>query len=151
MAYSETFFVPREISRQEIEGLKRDRLRAPRRAVEAGFDVFEVHAAHGHLVHEFLSPVSNKRTDEYGGGGVEGRTRLLLEIVEGVRAAIPDKMPLFVRISATDRLEEVEGFGPEARWTVEESAKLAGLLADRGVDLLDVLSGGKDPKRHPHA
>ncbi|KAK0631288.1 FMN-linked oxidoreductase [Immersiella caudata] len=140
------FPVPREVSLAEIEELKGDFVSAARRAVEAGFDIVEVHAAHGYLLHEFLSPVSNKRGDGYG-GDFEGRTRLLLEVVEGVRGVIPEGMPLFVRISATDWLEGIE----EESWAVEESARLAGLLADRGVDLLDVSSGGNDPRGLPKA
>lgn len=149
VAFSETFPMPREMNLQEIEELKRDWVSAAKRAVEAGFDVVEVHAAHGYLLHEFMSPVSNLRTDKYG-GSFENRVRLLLEVVEGVRGAIPEGMPLFVRISASDWLEGVEGFGKEKSWTVEDSVRLAPLLAERGVDLLDVSSGGNSPKGHPH-
>ncbi|KAK4444728.1 hypothetical protein QBC34DRAFT_359505 [Podospora aff. communis PSN243] len=146
--FSPDFPVPREMTLAEIEEVKADFVAAARRAVEAGFDVVEVHAAHGYLLHEFLSPVSNRRGDGYG-GGFEGRVRLLLEVVEGVRGVIPEGMPLFVRISATDWLEGVEGVGES--WTVEQSARLAGLLADRRVDLLDVSSGGNDTRGVPRA
>lgn len=90
--------------------------------------------------------MSNRRGDEYG-GSFENRTRLTLEVVEGVRAAIPSDMPLFVRVSATDWLEEVEGFGPEKSWTVPDTVRLAELLAERGVDVLDVSSAGSHPKQ----
>jgi 2,4-dienoyl-CoA reductase-like NADH-dependent reductase (Old Yellow Enzyme family) len=104
--------------------------------------------AHGYLIHSFLSPVSNHRTDAYG-GSFENRTRLAVELVEETRAIIPKDMPLFFRISATDWLEEVSEI-PES-WTVEQTVKLAGILADKGVDVLDVSSGGNHPKQHPHA
>lgn len=120
---------------------------AVKRSLAAGFDAIEIHSAHGYLLHEFLSPVANKRTDQYG-GSFENRTRLLIETAELVRAAIPEDMPLFVRVSATDWLEEVKEI--EASWTVEETAKLAQILADKGVDLLDVSSGGNHPLQHPH-
>lgn len=142
LAYAEGFCRPRELSLKEIEDLKADFVRAALRAVAAGFDVIELHNAHGYLLHSFVSPVSNKRTDQYG-GSFENRVRLTLEIVEAIRAEIPKDMPLFVRISATDYLEELPEF-PES-WTVKDSAKLAALLADRGVDLLDVSSGGLHP------
>lgn len=140
--YADDHCQPRALSLEEIEQLKADFVRAARRAVAAGFDVIELHNAHGYLLHEFLSPVSNKRTDQYG-GSFENRVRLTLEIVEAIRADIPKDMPLFVRISATDWLEEVDEF-PES-WTVKDSAKLAVLLAERGVDVLDVSSGGLHP------
>ncbi|KAK7964202.1 hypothetical protein PG988_011176 [Apiospora saccharicola] len=145
---------PRTLSVEEIEQFKKDFVAAAQRAVAAGFDVIEIHSAHGYLLHEFLSPVSNKRTDNYG-GSFENRARLLLELTEQVRAAIPKDMPLLVRISASDWFEFAEEssearkeFHPsaEASWTVAQSEKLAPLLADRGVDLLDVSSGGAHPK-----
>ncbi|KAK8062378.1 hypothetical protein PG997_014475 [Apiospora hydei] len=132
---------PRALSVDEIEQFKKDFVAAAKRAVQAGFDVIEIHSAHGYLLHEFLSPVSNKRTDNYG-GSFENRTRLLLELTEQVRAAIPEDMPLLVRISASDCSTPT----PEASWTVAQSEKLAPLLAARGVDLLDVSSGGAHPK-----
>lgn len=141
--YNENFPVPREMTLEEIEEVKQDFVAAAKRAVAAGFDVIEVHNAHGYLLHEFVSPASNKRTDQYG-GSFENRVRLTLEIVELLRKAIPEDMPLFVRISATDWLEDVEGL---EGWTVEESVRLAKLLAERGVDLLDVSSGGNHPKQ----
>ena len=103
------------------------------RADKAGFDVVEIHAAHGYLLHEFLSPLSNKRDDTYG-GSFDNRTRIVLEVVDAVRAVWPGDKPLFVRFSAS---EWVEG-----GWTVEETAELSKVLGDHGVDLVDVSSGG---------
>jgi 2,4-dienoyl-CoA reductase-like NADH-dependent reductase (Old Yellow Enzyme family) len=106
---------------------------AARRALNAGFDFVEIHAAHGYLLHEFLSPLSNLRTDVYG-GGFDNRTRLLLEVVDAVRTVWPEHLPLFVRISATD--------WAEGGWNPDESVALARLLREHGVDLVDCSSGG---------
>lgn len=144
--FNDKFPRPRAMTLEEIEELKADFVRAAERAVKAGFDVIEVHNAHGYLLHEFLSPVANTRTDMYG-GSFANRTRLTLEIVEAIRAAIPKDMPLFVRISATDWMEGKPGF-PES-WTLSDSVKLAPLLAERGVDLLDVSSAGMHPAGIP--
>ncbi|QGN06899.1 NADH:flavin oxidoreductase/NADH oxidase [Halorhabdus sp. CBA1104] len=111
-------------------------------ALEAGFEIAEVHAAHGYLLHEFLSPVTNDRDDAYG-GDFESRTRLLREVVTAVRDVWPEENPIFVRISATDWLSDRDS------WTVDQSVRLAGDLADRGVDLIDVSSGGIAPASHP--
>ncbi|KAF4981315.1 hypothetical protein FZEAL_2848 [Fusarium zealandicum] len=139
--------IPKALTKEDIEALKADFVDAAQRAVKAGFDVIEIHTAHGYLLHQFLSPVSNQRTDSYG-GSFENRTRLLLEITELVRAVIPETMPLFVRISATDWFEfdpSLKNEFPES-WTVAQSAQLTSLLADRGVDLVDVSSGGVHAK-----
>lgn len=109
---------------------------AARRAFEAGFDFVEIHAAHGYLLHQFLSPLSNHRTDDYG-GSFDNRIRLLLEVTEAVRGVWPSHLPLFVRISATD--------WAEGGWNVDESVELARRLRDRGVDLVDCSSGGLTP------
>ncbi|WP_309103301.1 NADH:flavin oxidoreductase/NADH oxidase [Microbacterium sp.] len=106
---------------------------ATRRALEAGFDVLEIHGAHGYLLHQFLSPLSNRRTDEYG-GDLTNRARLLLRVVDAVRHAAGDDVPLFVRISATDHADG--GFTPEEAATVGEWAQ------EHGADLIDVSSGG---------
>ncbi len=106
---------------------------AATRALQAGFKVAEIHAAHGYLLQEFLSPLSNRRTDDYG-GSFENRTRLLLNVTEAVRSVWPAEYPLFVRISSTD--------WTEGGWTPEESARLAPLLQKAGVDLIDCSSGG---------
>ncbi|KAI1109271.1 hypothetical protein F5Y14DRAFT_444795 [Nemania sp. NC0429] len=146
IAFSSNNPSPRALTIDEIEELKQAFVDASKRAVKAGFDVIEIHSAHGYLLHEFLSPISNKRTDQYG-GSFENRTRLLLEVAEAVRAVIPQDMPLFVRVSGTDWFEfdkSPENPFPES-WTVAQSARLAGLLAEKGVDLLDVSSGGVHP------
>jgi 2,4-dienoyl-CoA reductase-like NADH-dependent reductase (Old Yellow Enzyme family) len=126
----------------DIDEFKNAWVAAVKRAITAGFDVIEIHNAHGYLLHNFVSPASNRRTDHYG-GSFENRIRLTLEIVMLTRQTIPDSMPLFLRISATDWLEH-EGYIGES-WTVEDSVKLAPLLAARGVDLIDVSSGGNHP------
>jgi 2,4-dienoyl-CoA reductase-like NADH-dependent reductase (Old Yellow Enzyme family) len=131
---------PRELSTAEIEGLVRDFAGAAERALGAGFDVLEIHAAHGYLLHEFLSPLSNRRTDEYG-GSFDNRARLLLRVVDAVRAVVPDATPLLVRISATDWVE--------GGWSVDDSVALARLLREAGVDLVDVSSGGNAPAEIP--
>ena len=109
---------------------------AARRAVDVGFEVLELHAAHGYLLHEFLSPLSNVRTDAYG-GSLENRARLLVEVVDAVRAAVPDATPLFVRVSASDWVE--------GGLDVEQVAEVTRTLAGHGVDLIDVSSGGNSP------
>jgi len=120
----------------DIDGIQKviaDFQNAAKRALKAGYKLVEIHAAHGYLVHQFLSPLSNHRTDSYG-GSFENRIRLLLEIVEGVRGVWPLYLPLFVRISATD--------WAEGGWNLDESVKLAAILKDKGVDLIDTSSGG---------
>jgi len=131
------------MSISEINQLKKDFVKAANRAVEAGFDVIELHFAHGYLVSSFLTPAVNKRTDQYG-GSFENRTRLALELVEEVRAVIPESMPLFVRISASDWLDTNPDYTGES-WTVDQAAKLAELFSERGVDVIDVSSGGNHP------
>jgi 2,4-dienoyl-CoA reductase-like NADH-dependent reductase (Old Yellow Enzyme family) len=128
--------VPRALATEEIPGVVEAFGRAAARALSAGFDVIEVHAAHGYLIHQFLSPLVNTRTDRYG-GSFENRTRLCLEIVEAVRAVWPDRLPVFVRISATD-------WAPGG-WELEQSVELSRLLRERGVDLVDCSSGGAVP------
>jgi len=124
---------PRALTVAEIKDLVEAFVAAAVRAVKAGFDVVEIHAAHGYLFHQFYSPLSNKRTDEYG-GSFENRVRFLLETVRAVRAALSDSVPLFVRISASDWVPE--------GWSIEESIELSRLMQDLGVDLVDVSSGG---------
>ena len=119
-----------------IEGLTKvisDFKAAAERALSAGFKVVEIHSAHGYLLHEFLSPLSNHRTDEYG-GSFENRSRLLREVIDAVKSVWPNENPLFVRISATD--------WTKGGWTLEESVKLAYILKDIGIDLIDCSSGG---------
>ncbi len=131
--FSADYPMPSEITVEEIERVTSEFAAAAKRSLAAGFRVVEIHAAHGYLLHEFLSPLSNRRTDEYG-GGFENRARLLLEVTAAVRAVWPERYPLFVRISATEWVEG--GFG------IEESVLLAGRLKELGVDLIDCSSGG---------
>lgn len=140
-AFSEHYPKPRAMSLAEIARFKHDFLLGVRRALRAGFDVIELHYAHGYLVSSFLSPAVNKRTDQYG-GSFENRTRLALELVEATRKIIPKGMPLFVRISATDWLDTNPDWGGRPSWTIDDSVKLAKLFAESGVDVLDISSGG---------
>ncbi len=128
----EGYATPREMTPAEIDAVVADFAAAARRAVEAGFEVLEVHAAHGYLLHQFLSPLSNTRTDEYG-GPLSGRARLVLRVVEAVRAAAPDTA-LFVRFSATD--------WAEGGWDVDETVQVAQWAAEHGADFFDISSGG---------
>lgn len=135
------YATPREATRDDIEQIVRDFVAAAERSLRAGFKVVEIHAAHGYLVHQFLSPASNQRTDEYG-GDFTGRTRLLIEIVDAVRKVWPAELPLFVRVSATDWLDEdIEGLDAPS-WTADQTVALVQLLEDHGVDLIDVSTGG---------
>jgi 2,4-dienoyl-CoA reductase-like NADH-dependent reductase (Old Yellow Enzyme family) len=124
---------PREMTRGDIDRIIADFATAARRAVQAGFRVLEIHAAHGYLLHEFLSPLSNRRNDEYG-GSLENRSRLLLEIVDVVRAEAGEDLAVFVRFSATDWVE--------GGWTPRDTSTVARWCADRGVDLFDISTGG---------
>lgn len=124
---------PEPLSQDGIQRVISGFASAARRALAAGFRVVEIHSAHGYLLHEFLSPLSNNRTDDYG-GSFGNRIRLLKQVTEAVRKELPDGNPLFVRISATD--------WTEGGWSLEESIKLAGILKDMGVDLIDCSSGG---------
>ncbi|HET6200220.1 MAG TPA: NADH:flavin oxidoreductase/NADH oxidase [Candidatus Acidoferrales bacterium] len=127
---------PREMSREEMSGVTKAFAAATRRALDAGFDVVEIHAAHGYLIDEFLSPLSNFRRDEYG-GTFENRTRFAREVTQAVRAEWPGKQPLFMRISATD--------WKEGGWDIEQSVELARAVKKMGVDLMDCSSGGIVP------
>ena len=124
---------PESLNKEGIHKVVSDFKAAAGRALVAGFNVIEIHSAHGYLLHEFLSPLSNQRTDEYG-GSFENRTRLLRQVINAVKSVWPAENPLFVRISATD--------WTEGGWTTEESVKLAYILKDMGVDLIDCSSGG---------
>ncbi|KAI0641387.1 FMN-linked oxidoreductase [Trametes meyenii] len=135
---------PKPLSKEEIHVIVEKWAAAAKRAVDAGIDVIEIHAAHGYLLHEFLSPVTNKRTDEYG-GSFENRSRIVVEVVDAIRKAIPESTPLFLRPSATDWLEKVAPEEPS--WRLEETVRLSALVAEHGVDLIDVSSGGADPRQ----
>ncbi len=131
--YSEEERIPHELTIEEIKKLVQDFQDSARRALEAGFDLIEIHAAHGYLIHQFLSPLSNVRTDEYG-GSFENRIRFLVEIVDAVNEVLDENHPLFVRISATEYAEN--------GWDLEESVELSKILKSKNVDLVDVSSGG---------
>ena len=133
IAYQESETAPIALNNQGIQKVLNDFQSATRRAVQAGYEVLEIHAAHGYLLHQFLSPLTNQRTDEYG-GSFENRIRLTLETVTAVQVEWPSNLPLFVRISATD--------WAEGGWSVEESVQLSQILKEKGVDLIDVSSGG---------
>jgi 2,4-dienoyl-CoA reductase-like NADH-dependent reductase (Old Yellow Enzyme family) len=128
--------IPRALDQAGIDGIIAAFEAGARRALAAGFQVIEIHAAHGYLLHEFLSPLSNQRSDAYG-GSLENRMRLLLQIAERLRGIVPAELPLFVRISATDWVE--------GGWDIESSVILAQRLRELGVDLIDVSSGGLIP------
>lgn len=140
LPFDQGWAVPREMGGSDLERVVEAFRLAAGRALEAGFDVVEVHAAHGYLIHEFLSPLTNHRTDGYG-GPLENRMRLLLEVVEAVRTIWPDDRPLFVRLSATD--------WAEGGLTVDDTVEVARALATRGVDLVDCSSGGALPDAVP--
>lgn len=131
---------PVALSVEEIGAVVTAFADATRRAMAAGFDTVEIHAAHGYLLHQFLSPLSNQRDDVYG-GSFESRARLLLETVDAVRATLPQTAPLLVRISGTDWID--------GGWDLAQSTRLAVLLEERGVDLVDVSSGGNAPASIP--
>ena len=129
---------PRPLTTGEIAGVIEDFVNAARRAVAAGFQVIEIHSAHGYLLHEFLSPLSNERTDDYG-GSFENRTRLVLEVMRAVRREVGEAVPVFVRLSSTDYIE--------GGWTIEDTVRLSARLKDEGCDLIDCSSGGVAPIR----
>ncbi|MFP7832841.1 NADH:flavin oxidoreductase/NADH oxidase [Marisediminicola sp. LYQ134] len=124
---------PHSLTVEEIAETVADFARAARRSIDAGFDVLEIHAAHGYLVHQFLSPLSNERTDAYG-GSLENRARVLVEIIRAVRDEVGDDVPLFVRFSATDYAE--------GGWDREQTATVAAWSRDAGADLFDISTGG---------
>ncbi|MET8514874.1 NADH:flavin oxidoreductase/NADH oxidase [Streptomyces sp. NPDC005077] len=143
LPFDEGHPVPHELTVDEIHGVVDQFREAARRALDAGFEVAEVHGAHGYLVGQFLSPHSNRRTDEYG-GSFDNRVRFALQVVDAVREVWPEDLPVFFRISATDWLTENDEDDREG-WTVDETVRLAKELQAHGVDLLDVSSGGNAP------
>jgi 2,4-dienoyl-CoA reductase-like NADH-dependent reductase (Old Yellow Enzyme family) len=134
--FSPNYAVPQRLDQAGIAGVVKAFADAARRADAAGFDFIEVHGAHGYLLHEFVSPLANQRTDGYG-GSFENRIRMPLEVADAVREAWPDHLPMFMRISATD--------WAEGGWTADEAVGLARRLGEHGVDLVDVSSGGQVP------
>jgi len=127
---------PAALATAEIADVVRAFADAARRSVDAGFDIVEIHCAHGYLLHSFLSPISNQRDDEYG-GDLAGRCRIVRDVARAIRRVIPDAMPLLLRLSCTDWLE-----AEERGWTLDESVALARWLREDGVDLIDCSSGG---------
>ena len=138
LAFDENSLMPKEMSIEDIRALVAAFRTAAQRALDAGFQVVEIHGAHGYLIHEFLSPLSNRRTDDYG-GNFRNRTRLLGEVILAVREVWPERLPLLLRISATD-------WAPGDGWEIEQSIELARWVKPLGVDLIDVSSGGTLPK-----
>lgn len=136
-AFDEKSIVPRQMTRDEIAHVVQAFAETSRRAGDAGAKIIEVHSAHGYLLHEFLSPLSNQRTDEYG-GTFENRARFLHEVIAAIRQVWPERYPLFVRISATDWID--------GGWDLEQSIALAKTLKTLGVDLIDCSSGGAAPR-----
>lgn len=136
------FPAPHELTLAEVKAVVDAFAAAARRAEAAGFDVVEIHAAHGYLLHSFLSPISNQRTDEYG-GSLENRTRIVLEVIDAVRAVWPQGKPVFLRVSTTDWIEENPA-DDRASWTLAQTVRLSTWAAEHGVDLIDASSGGLD-------
>jgi 2,4-dienoyl-CoA reductase-like NADH-dependent reductase (Old Yellow Enzyme family) len=137
LTFADDYPMPHALTSDGIREIVDAFAQSARRASDAGFRVIEIHAAHGYLIHEFLSPLSNRRQDEYG-GSFENRTRLLREIAAAVRVSWPGRAPLFVRISATDWVD--------GGWDVQQSVELARALKPLGVDLIDCSSGGNVPR-----
>lgn len=138
LAYSEEYKVPKEMSKEDIKTVIKAFKEGAKRALAAGFDAIEIHGAHGYLINEFLSPLTNKRTDEYG-GNLENRSRFLKEIVREVRKVWPENKPLIVRVSAEDYVKE--GNHPE------DLAEILNLVKEEGVDIVDVSSGAVVPAK----
>ena len=136
LPFADNYPQPLALDEAGIQKVIADFRTAAQRTLAAGFQLIELHAAHGYLLHQFLSPLSNQRTDAYG-GSFENRIRLLLEVVRATREVWPAELPLFVRLSATD--------WTEGGWTIDESVRLAGLLKNQGVDLIDTSTGGNVP------
>ncbi len=133
LSFADTYPNPRAMTTADIAQVTDDFVAAAQRGLTAGFQVIELHMAHGYLLHEFLSPLSNQRTDEYG-GSLENRLRLPLAVARAVRAVVPQHLPLFVRISATD--------WADGGWDLAQSIEFCRRLKDLGIDLIDVSSGG---------
>jgi 2,4-dienoyl-CoA reductase-like NADH-dependent reductase (Old Yellow Enzyme family) len=139
LAFDERHYVPQEMTHDDIKRVVADFGAAAERALKAGFKIIEIHGAHGYLVNEFLSPLNNLRTDEYG-GSFSNRTRFLFEVIAAIRAVWPAELPLFLRISASD--------WADGGWTLSDSYDLVPLLLQNGVDLVDCSSGGVVPYAH---
>jgi 2,4-dienoyl-CoA reductase-like NADH-dependent reductase (Old Yellow Enzyme family) len=140
LPFADGYAAPEPLDTAGIADVTRAFADAARRALAAGFRALEIHAAHGYLLHQFLSPLSNRRDDDYG-GGLEGRSRLLREVVTAVRGVWPERLPLLIRLSATDWVD--------GGWGIEEAVDICRGLAPLGVDLVDVSSGGLIPTAAP--
>jgi len=136
LPFGETSPVPREMTTEDLEEVVSQFAAAVRRSLEAGFRAIEIHMAHGYLLHEFLSPISNQRTDAYG-GGLQNRTRFPLSVARAIRENWPSEFPLFARISCTDWVD--------GGWDLPQSVELSRCLKETGVDLIDCSSGGVVP------
>lgn len=143
LPFDERHTVPEELTAEGIREIVEQFAATARRALDAGFEVVEIHGAHGYLVNQFLSPHSNHRTDAYG-GSYENRVRFALEVVDAVREIWPGELPVFFRISATDWLSENEE-DPREGWTADDTVRFARQLKEHGVDLLDTSTGGNAP------
>lgn len=144
LPFAEGYPVPHELSLDEIGGVIAAFAQAAECALAAGFEAIEIHAAHGYLYHQFLSPASNSRGDRYG-GAFENRVRIVMETARAIRRVWPERLPFFVRVSATDWLEDA----PDTpSWTLEQTVALARMLRDEGVDVVDCSSGGNVPRVH---
>ncbi|KAG0277721.1 hypothetical protein BGZ95_005472 [Linnemannia exigua] len=137
LAWGKDLFPPRELTVDEIQELVKAFGSAAVRANNAGMDTVEIHGAHGYLIHSFLSPVSNHRTDQYG-GSLENRARFLLEVIKEVRADFPAEKPIILRVSATDYVQHLEG----PSWEIEQTVQIAKWVKDAGIDIFHVSSGG---------
>ncbi len=136
LAFAPGYPAPKELTPGELDGVAAEFAAAAKRALAAGFEVVEVHMAHGYLCHQFLSPLSNRRADEYG-GSLENRARFPMMVARAVRCAWPDNLPVFVRVSATDWVE--------GGWDLPQTVELARMLKDTGIDLIDCSTGGLVP------
>jgi len=136
IAFSPSMQIPREMGLKDIEEVQQAFAEAAVRALKSGFEMIEIHSAHGYLINEFLSPIPNKRTDHYG-GSIENRARFLFEIIDKVKEVWPSQLPIAVRISATDWMEE--------GWSIDDSVWLSRKLAEKRIDIIDVSSGGTVP------
>lgn len=146
LAFDEQHTTPRAMTAADVVSVIEGFRSAARRALEAGFDTVEIHGAHGYLLHQFCSPLTNRRTDDWG-GSFEGRVRLPLAVVDAVRDEVGPDVPVLYRVSATDWFAE-NGL-EEDSWTLEQTRTFAGLLEEHGVDLIDVSTGGVSPRSRP--
>ncbi len=135
--FTDGYQTPKELTKDEIQGVVAAFARAAERALAAGFEVVEIHGAHGYLLHEFYSPLANHRADEYG-GSFENRTRIVREVAEAIRKVWPERLPLFIRISSSDWIE--------GAWDIEQSVELSKRLKPLGVDLVDCSSAGNSAR-----